>query len=419
MFVGFHGNRLMAVEPVYVSSVSTDSKDVRRITTDGGRVLVTDQKSSIHALVSPKGENVTYLPTNFIAVKVTYDDIPLYQSPDMTLYHKQHLEKNGAERVKVFVDDVGLYSIGGQPSTDKIGCVYDLVKNYRIASQEAEKVLTKAAQAKDSNSYSFYVMTPVQFAKYAQGVAVDPASGQPTEMPPQEAAPEEMPPEMAGGMPPGAMPPEMMAPPMPPPPSPVDLAVADVGAQYAQQAADTARQLAQQQQQLADRMSVLQEVKQRADQIAGIAPTGNMSAGMSPEMQPGQENMMSDQLAGHAENIMAASAGIGNPQVDNLNAPEMFEATAIGAMSANPDLRSIVATYVPNLEEALDNLARILLTLWMKEKDYSTSLGELAYNDLEERLRLVFNNLGTLILKINQTATAAGGEDGNEVATGQ
>jgi hypothetical protein len=83
-------------------------------------------------------------------------------------------------------------------------------------------------------------------------------------------------------------------------------------------------------------------------------------------------------------------------------------------MAANPDLREQVATFIPNLEEAMDNLARILLNLWMQESDFSSNMGEVDYNDLEERLRLAFNNLGALILKINQTAMSAGGNGSNE-----
>lgn len=116
--------------------------------------------------------------------------------------------------------------------------------------------------------------------------------------------------------------------------------------------------------------------------------------------------MSPEELAAQAEPPIDMAAGFGDS--------EAFEATAIGALSANPDLRSIVSEYMPTLEQALDNLGRILLTLWMEEETHRMELGEEDYVDLEEQLRGVFNNLGTLILKINQTAMATDSEEGTQ-----
>jgi hypothetical protein len=77
-------------------------------------------------------------------------------------------------------------------------------------------------------------------------------------------------------------------------------------------------------------------------------------------------------------------------------------------------LREAVSDYLPNLEKTLDNLGRILLTVWIKEDELRTELGETDFTDLEKRLQAVFNNLGSLILRINQTAMAAPEEDEGE-----
>lgn len=430
VFVGFHGNRLMATKPFRAETVSTDAKGVRRIKTYG-RTLVTDPESSIHAIVSPRDGNIAYVPTNFIPIRVDMAmDIPLVTSPDMTICHVQHLEKQGAERVRILADDgVDLFCLNGKDSQSKLGCLRELVVRYNISPADAESVMEKAAAV---GKYSFCVATPEQLKKYAEGMQIDPATGQPMEMPPQaqDAQAAAMTPEMEqqmaaeqaamAGQP--QMSPAEVAPPAPPaPPSPVDLAVADVGAAYAQQAAATAQQLADEQKALADRMTVLQEVQQRANEISSgqtQGPPQIMTSGMEETMLPEQEDAAAAQLAGQMEGPMEQSAmmgqGLPSDITDSLATPEMFEATAIGSMAANPDLRGIVSSYVPNLEEALDNLARILLTLWMQEREFSEALGEVEYNDLEERLRLVFNNLGSLILKINQTAMAAG--EGNELS---
>ena len=58
----------------------------------------------------------------------------------------------------------------------------------------------------------------------------------------------------------------------------------------------------------------------------------------------------------------------------------------------------------PNLEKILDNLGRILLTLWLQEKDAKEQLGDEVFIGLEDKLRTVFKNMGDVILNINQNA---------------
>ncbi len=302
-----------------------------------------------------------------------------------------------------------------------------------------------------------------------------PQGAPPQGMPPEEAPPEGAPPgaEMQGAMTPpegmpmegGMMPPEMMAPPMPPPPDPVQVAVTEIGSQLAQQAAEVAQQLAEQERDLSNQLNVLDAVQQRSMQLAaemsgmspeelgepvgapmdaagppvgseemmgpegappgmdpGMAPPGmgpEGAPGMAPGMDPGmappgmgpegappgmpQEGPMATQMANEGGPPMEEAAA--------LEDPAAFEATAIGSMASNPDLRGIVAMYVPVLEQALDHLSKILLTLWIQEEQYRTELGEKDFAELEERMRTVLSNLGSLVLRINQTAMAAKPQD--------
>lgn len=236
-------------------------------------------------------------------------------------------------------------------------------------------------------------------------------------------------------MPPGGMPgADMMAPPMmepmmappmpmePPPPSPVDQAVVEISSELAQQAADVAEQMAEQQRDLATHLEVLQAVKQRADQIVAeqgggmMPPEAGMPMGPEAGMPMGPEaGMPMGPEAGMSPDMMAAGASPFMDQAADLGDEQAFEATAIGSLAANADLKSIVGNYMPNLEEALDNLGRILMSIWMKEDELRADFGEMDYIDLEEKLRNVFNNLGNLILRINQTAMTAPSQDEQEV----
>jgi hypothetical protein len=88
-----------------------------------------------------------------------------------------------------------------------------------------------------------------------------------------------------------------------------------------------------------------------------------------------------------------------------LDDPDAFEATsigALGAMSQDSNLKSSLADYIPVLEEALDNLGRMIMALWMNEDKFREDMGDEDFAELEEKLTTVFDNLGTLVLMINQ-----------------
>ncbi len=288
--------------------------------------------------------------------------------------------------------------------------------------------------------------------------------GGPPEGVPAGGAPAEG--EMA---PPGMVPPEMMAQPMPPPgpppPSPVEMAVDEIGAEVVGQSEQVTQQLAEEQRELGNKMNILEAVKERAGQIAaemdeGLPPDGEapvvpeqvppempqgpdeageespggpMAAG-GPELPPsgpmapsgaapppgaegampppGTEGMTPEgpgamEMANAAEPMMADAAGVS----EKLKDPSAFEATAIGAMAADSNLQSSIADYMPTLEEAVDNLGRILFTLWLEEAKLREEMGEEDFADLETQLLTVFKNMGDLILKINRTAMPVKLED--------
>lgn len=290
-----------------------------------------------------------------------------------------------------------------------------------------------------------------------------------------EGTPEGVPPEMAAVPPEMMAPPE---PPPPPLPNPVEMAAVEVSADLARQTAAVAQQLAEQHRDLSNQLSAIETVKQRAMQIAaeqqGAAPPGapaevpqqpmpgapspeGTPEGMPQEMPPegappgalpmevpeisempaagmgmdfgpagappgaGPADMMGAPGAQGAPDAapspeeLAAQAGPQMEEAAKLRDPEAFAATAIGSMATDANLSESVADYVPDLESAVDSLGRMLMTLWIKEEELRPDLGEQDYTDLEKRLRTVFNNLGGLVLKVNQTAlTSRDKEQGEE-----
>jgi len=91
-------------------------------------------------------------------------------------------------------------------------------------------------------------------------------------------------------------------------------------------------------------------------------------------------------------------------QAGSLNDAGVFDAATLASMAQSPVLRDLVQAYMPNLEKSLDNIGRILLTLWMDESHIKEDMGADTYVGLEDNLRTVLKGLGELILKVNQNA---------------
>lgn len=144
-------------------------------------------------------------------------------------------------------------------------------------------------------------------------------------------------------------------------------------------------------------------------------PQPGAQPGMDPnaqaQMQPGQDPNAQAQQPPQA--MMAADDGSVdtmqaqvNPQfieqAGQLNDAGTFDAAALSSMAQTPSLKEMVAGYLPNLEKSLDNLGRVLLTLWMDEVRIKGDIGDDAFISLEDNLRSTFRGMGDLILKINK-----------------
>ena len=455
-FVGFRNGKFFGTCPIEISSVTTGSDGVRRMMTFDQRAIISSPKNPISAIVAPKGSNVVYMPTHYQFIKAEYQDSNILEGAGDTLsHHKEILNKIGALEIAVKNAGAGMFSIGGLEPREKLNALGDLVCDVGLRVKEAEAVLRKAEV---KGSHAFYLVNPEQFHKFAaqvkQAQPPQDAAPQDAQQPPQDPSQDptqdpsqQMAMDPSQQMP--AMPPaEMIAP--PPSPNPVEMAVGEIGAQLAQEASVRAQQLADEHKQLAENLSLIQAVRERANQIAGsqgMPPAGDMGMppgigipsadesmgggmppemsgemppegmgemppeGMGAEMPGGGMPPMGGQIPGAMQGAeipqaggIAANAAPMMDEAAKLNDPDAFESTAIGAMSADSDLRQAVSDYIPAMEETLDNLGRLVMTLWMQEDKLQEELGEDDFVDIESRLLSVFKNLGSLILRINQTA---------------
>jgi hypothetical protein len=428
IFVKKLGQTFVGTQPFRVKSITTDSKGVRRITCDDyeGTQLITDPKAAKAGMHQPKGANLMYIPQDATFIKLKGDrwDGPKFmENPtDVCKWMESNFDAMGAHTTTVKNAAAEQFSVDGEPPMDKIAAMEHLARKHNIHFESAE-MLVKQAEAIPNGRATAYVVTEEMIEKTAQGPMMDPTAMQGGAPPP---------PGMEGD------PAAMGAAPPPAPPSPLDIAMGEVMTQMQQQSMD----LQQQQMALEDKANTLAMVGQRAQEIAqggqaavqqgappmppmGGAPQDPAAAqqGAPPPQgaapAPGGMPAPADQMTGGAGMSTGAAMTTETPsaqeiqqqvnpqfleQAGSLNDTGAFDAATIASMSQSASFRDMVVDYVPTLERALDNLGRIMLSLWLQEGELKEQIGEEEYTDLEDNLRAVFEGLGSLVLQINRNA---------------
>lgn len=319
-----------------------------------------------------------------------------------------------------------LYAI---PVADAIG----ILKDAQIHGRSSANILDVHALKR--------VKTAVD--KLAQPPGMDPSMMQGGGMPPQGMPPGMDPSQM--GMDPAqmGMDPSMMGmqPPAPPPISPTDLAISEAVQNLSQQNEMALQQnqsqmeMLQQQMQMQQQsnqqlIGVLQGIQQRAQQISGATggqvPPGAEGApataagALAPPPEPQPEPPPMPMMAEEPFSAETVANQINPEMVDQaaeLKDQGVFDTAAIAMLSGVSALQDAVANYVPNLETALDNLGRVLLTLQMKEPETKEAIGEEGYVNLEDILRSVFKSMGDAILMISHGAQSTQQNSGQQSST--
>lgn len=440
VFVRLDARGMSSTDPVDIESVSHDADGVRRVVARKAdsysppMVLVTDERSRTGSLIVPPGDMVAHLPASFrfLPIKRVTMTSPVIGDPRaIERMVSEELTKEGAEQHTVRYSSIHGWTVNGnnRGSLKIAGAIQKLATEARIHADQAAEIVKEAR----STGRSTFFSVPVSgYAKVSMKLA---AAGQPD--------PSQMDPSMM----------QQAAPQPPPMPTPVDMAVAE-----------QTQAIMGQMQALQQQLQMLQTVQGRSQQIAagggaagapaaaaaamggpmpmGPQPVGQMgmdpmamqgmdpnqmaAMGMDPNQMPmGPDGMPMDPNAMPPEQqmpmaMMTADDGSIeslqqqiNPQfLDSAAALQdegIFDAAALASMAQAPSLRDLVAAYIPNLEKALDNLGRVLLTLYMDESRIKSDMGVETFITLEENLRNTFKGLGELLLKINQSSVVLRG----------
>jgi hypothetical protein len=128
-----------------------------------------------------------------------------------------------------------------------------------------------------------------------------------------------------------------------------------------------------------------------------LAPTPPPQPEPPPQPVMNMDSATPELIASQINPSLAEQAG-------DLQDAGIFDVATLSMLAAAPILHELVSTYIPNLEKSLDNLGRIMLTLWMQEEDVKKAIGDETFISLEEKLRTVFKGLGEVILEVNRNA---------------
>jgi hypothetical protein len=476
IFVNVTARGIEATEPFEVDKVVTDG-GIKRIYLDYGCTYVIDNDPSRKCMDYTMGGKLVFVPNTAKFVQIMqvqangkgYKQIQDYNRERKTSVIKDPhvllrwvnriLSKTGATQVNVKSAGLNQWWVNGDNRSMPLAAALEKVaQDYGVSAGDAIGILRDAQE--HGRSYSFILdretggMVKAAFEKTAQPMQEQPMSyegsaqgapmmggpGTPQGMSPQQG--QEMP--MGAGAPPiDPMTGQPIQPPQQSEMSPTDLAIGEA-IQGLQQQNELAQQENQaQMQQLQQKMEmemqqndslvqVLQGIQDRSQAISGatggMVPAGaeqspavaaQMLAPTPPEEPPPPPMPMMDeqQMNLSPESIMEQINPELAEQAGDLQDRGTFDTAAIGMLASAPILQDIVSAYVPNLEKAVDNLGRVLLTLWMKEKETKESIGDEAFISLEEKLRAVFKNLGDVVLELSHNAMNGSDEAENAQMT--
>ena len=469
-FIHSSQKNIEATEPEKIRFVITDGDQTRYVVQYGPTYIIDDDPTRQYFESQANGD-IICLPksTQWVELvsKVTDENDPeccgseayyrqrknsIIKDPKLiTRWLNSKLQKSEAAPVKVKSAGLNQWWVEGSDKAlflhealAKVACQYGInakdAGGILVDAQEngisSTWILDKRAQMKIAAEIYKMAQPPVpQEMQQAQqgpmpvGQYSDPTAQQgPPPGGPQDPSMQQMPQGMDPSM--------QQMPPMQPQINPTDLAIGEAVQQLTQQSEMQMQQLQSQMEQSQQAMQmqqqstqqliqVLQGIQQRSTQIAQgtqgapIPPTAlqspSVAAGMIAPQQPEEEPPPPmPVMEGDTPDPNTIDQEINPEMIDQADALQdegVFDTAALSMLSSAPGLQDIVASYVPNMEKCIDNLGRVLLTLWLTEGDTRKSLGDETYVMLEDKLRTVFKGLGDAVLSISHNALASSSGD--------
>jgi len=413
----------------------------------------------------PKGSNIVYLPPDFIWVplKTRLKQSDFFTSAiDIQACVSSALSAAGVRKTAIKSAGMGQFSLDGGAPMGRVDAIKKIASDYVLPVEDAEALLVKAASDRRIEFWAVSTETLARVQMQLEKSAAEGDAPAKKKAPKADSAEPEM--EDPSMMDPSMMDPSMMGqPPAPPQPTPTDMAAMemqqhiDAEIQKLQEKSEMLATLTQRANEIAGGAPPMPTVQSQA--MGAPPPSQNLATGMpgpggttgmghpgmdpsgmggqpgmdpsmmsaapgsalpmAPNGQPGMDPSMDPSMQGQQMPPMAMMGPDGpssnaldqeiNPQFLQQAAQlpsDMFDSAAVASLAQSPAVKEIVGQYLPNLEKAVDNLGRVLLSLEMQEPTLKAEIGETAFSQLEEMLRDTFRSMGTLVLQLSQSAHA-------------
>jgi hypothetical protein len=101
-----------------------------------------------------------------------------------------------------------------------------------------------------------------------------------------------------------------------------------------------------------------------------------------------------------AEDLLANKPEQLKQLADSKNLPFVFEHGVVGSLVKTFDAGAMIDKYLPNMENALDSIGRMIFLFYWKPKDFENAIGEDDMTDMESELTSNFKSLGALTLNL-------------------
>ncbi len=143
------------------------------------------------------------------------------------------------------------------------------------------------------------------------------------------------------------------------------------------------------------------------DQMGGMPPQGmppDQMGGMPPQGMPPDQmgGMPPDQMGGMPPQGMPPQADQAMQSAAALNDEGLINSSSIAALAGIGGLSDAIAEELPAVENSLDSVAKMLLTIQIREAELVSQLGAKEYSELESNLKKVLSGLGSVLLSVNK-----------------
>lgn len=140
-----------------------------------------------------------------------------------------------------------------------------------------------------------------------------------------------------------------------------------------------------------------------ADDMYGAVDPGmqGIPQGMGDPSMMGMQPQHPDLAVSYGDDVTIDPSMMQAVSQAQLQDPTVLDAAVMVSLAQLPEMRELIQGYLPNLKQAMDNFARVLLALWIHQDKVREQLGDSTYSSLEDLLVSTFKSVGSAIMGLS------------------